>query len=145
MNAAKYEESTVACYLSVTNNLKPVGLKVTYLNKEKALQISEGESIVRFHDIHSIHFLTPGELNVCDPQHFKYQIKDGVTPDLKNKSRVDFNLTNIGGALPDITATLRIFEGNILNIKWTWASKSSTGKTPFEVPNEYISTEDKVL
>ena len=32
-----------------------------------------------------------------------------------------------------------------MNIKWTWTDASSTGKKPFEVPDEYISTNNKPL
>jgi len=32
--------------------------------------------------------------------------------------------------------------GNILNVKWTWKDKSSTGKRPYAVPDEYITTEN---
>ena len=34
-------------------------------------------------------------------------------------------------------------QGNILNIKWSWKGQSSTGKKPYVVPDEFISTESK--
>ena len=99
---------------------------------------------MRFSDIHSIHIAASGELNVCSGDHFRYRIVNNIQPDLNNKSRVDFDLVHVGGALPDITATLRIFEGNILNVKWTWKDKTAN-KRMFAVPDDYISTESKPL
>jgi hypothetical protein len=49
------------------------------------------------------------------------------------------------GILPPITVTLRALEGGIVNIKWTWTNSSSTGKRPYEVPDDFISTNNKVL
>jgi hypothetical protein len=67
-----------------------------------------------------------------------------VQPNLLGKNRVSIPLVHVGGALPDVTATLRILQGNILNVKWSWTD-ASANKRMFEVPDEYITTEKMPL
>lgn len=143
LNGESLKDNTVACYLSVSNKLQPVGLGLEYIESEKAFRVFAQDQAVRFHDIHSIHIATGGELNVCSPEHFRYGIKGGIAPDLKGKQSVSFELVHLAEALPSVIATLRILQGGILNIKWTWKDHSSTGKRPFEVPDEYITTNDR--
>jgi hypothetical protein len=72
--------------LSISDNLNPVGLNVDYLGEEKALVLSSTAKPIKFSDIHSIHFATGGELNICSGEHFKYRIDNDVVPDLTNKT-----------------------------------------------------------
>ena len=44
--------------------------------------------------------------------------------------------------LPDIKVTLRVIEGDFVNVKWTWKDEK---KKVFEVPNDYITTEGRTL
>ena len=78
LNAAPLQDSIAACYLSVKNNLKPVGLGIEYLGSDNVLKLSGLEKPVRFSDIHSIHIAASGELNVCSGDHFRYRIYNNI-------------------------------------------------------------------
>jgi len=139
LNAEKYVDYDIACYLKVTNQLKPVPLVARYESTEKSLHIFALKDKIRFSDIHSIHFGKSGELNVCSQEHFKYKVADGQDIDLVGKSNTALLLNHIAAVLPDIRVTLKIMLGGIVNIKWTWADNSTTGKVPFEVPQDYVT------
>ena len=55
-------------------------------------------------------------------------------------------LVHVPGTLPDINVTLRLLQNNIINVKWTWAKVNGSYpagvKVPFEVPDEFITTEN---
>jgi hypothetical protein len=82
---------------------------------------------------------------VCSPDHFRYTIRGGVVPELRKKSQVVMRLDPLNNKLPSVIATLSVLQGGILNLKWKWEANSVTGKVAFEVPDEYISTNDKPL
>jgi hypothetical protein len=63
-------------------------------------------------------------------------------PELRNKQQVFMDLVPLNNKLPPVTATLRIMQGGIINLKWTWTDASATGKKAYEVPDEFISTKD---
>jgi hypothetical protein len=85
LNAADLKDNSIVCYLSISNKLQPVGMTWEYIESENAYKIMAGDQPIRFHDVHSIHFAKDGELNVCSPDHFRYKIKEGVAPELRNK------------------------------------------------------------
>lgn len=91
----------------------------------------------------------PNEPSICNSQSFNYKLSDGVIPDLTSATNATFNLTHLAGTLPDITVNLRLLDGGIVNIKWTWAGDSDgtfppKGKrAPYEVPDEFVSTKNK--
>jgi|LauGreDrversion4_2_1035121.scaffolds.fasta_scaffold116213_3 hypothetical protein len=58
-----------------------------------------------------------------------------MTPILDGQSSVSVKLSHIGGVLPSITAKLSIYQGNVLNLKWTYTD----GKKMYKVPDEYIN------
>jgi hypothetical protein len=145
LNAEKLRHNSVACFFNGTAQLSPVGLFADYIEEEKALHITTGGKKVNFHNVHSIHFSEPGEFNMCSPEHFRYEIEGGLLPPLKNVSSIDIPLVHMAGVLKPITLTLRVLPGDIVNVKWTWTDYAAAGKRkPYAVPNEYISTEDKV-
>jgi hypothetical protein len=70
LNAESLNETSVACYPSISDKLKPVDLSIEYIGADRVLKISGSGAPVKLHDIHSIHLAADGELNVCDQKHF---------------------------------------------------------------------------
>ena len=126
-------------------NLKPQPLVVRWVDEENALRIfsDNGQTQVKFSDIHSIHFSNNNEFNICDKKHYQYKIENGVIPDLNGHNSVSIKLVHVGEVLPSITVKLMIYSGNVLNLKWTYTE--GVGKKMFKVPDEYINANNLML
>jgi len=61
-------------------------LNIEYLGEEKALLLTSLAKPIKFSEIHSIHFASDNELNICSGEHFKYRIDNETVPDLTNKT-----------------------------------------------------------
>jgi len=112
-----------------------------WIEEESALKIfNENGNLLRFSQVHSIHFGNDQEFNICDQKHYQYKTKNGKVPVLTNQTSVSIDLVHGPGFLPDVTVQLSIHRGNILNLGWTYRfDQSRTGKKMFKVPEEYVS------
>lgn len=125
----------------------PKKLTVKWVEEENALRIYSDNAIpvLKFSDIHSIHFSNKSEFNICDQSHYQYKIEDGQVPIIEGKNSVSMRLVHFGGVLPPINAKLSIYSGDILNLKWNYADGSPSGKKMYKVPNEYVNTDNLEL
>ena len=89
------------------------------------------------------------DINLCSPDTFHYKLVPGTFIDLTKTSRITLELVHVKGeseAQPNLMVTMRVMEGEILNVKWNY--KMVNGKLPkgksaiFEVPDEFITTND---
>jgi len=50
---------------------------------------------------------------------------------------------NVNTAHPDIDLTITVTESEMVNIKWNYAKKPATVKTPYEIPESIINIDMK--
>ena len=145
MNAADLADVNFACYFP-PNSLVPQALLPEYLKDQSALTIKSAGAALKFSDILNIYYgsSNKGDLNVCNPHSFDYNIVGGL-PVYAGLQSVTMNLTHMAGTLDNINLTIGFFDQGIVNIKWTWMNQTTDKRIPIEVPTSLIDTTPRDL
>lgn len=83
------------------------------------------------------------DLNLCMMKGYEYYIPETENLTLTlNSTNGSFILKHSQNVLPDLKVTIRMFDRELINVKWTWANDSTViGKRAhFEVPDEIANT-----
>ena len=100
VNGEDLKNVKYACYLD--HQLGIHAMDVAYLDTLKALRIApkQGETL-KYNSFQAIHFAGDGDVNMCDPLSYQYNIKDGQLPNL-TLSSATMELEHAAGTLPNI-------------------------------------------
>lgn len=80
------------------------------------------------------------DLNLCTQEDFAYQAYPGTTTDQLQYNNATFRLVHKGKILPDLSLSLKIFDEDVINVKWTWYDAQKGKRQHFEVPNILVNT-----
>lgn len=120
--------------------MKPHAMIKDFIKEHKAVTLTPDEGLLSFSEFHSIHFGGENDVNICDSTQFAYKVV-GELPDL-SASTATFELEPVSNPLPNIMMTMRVIEGGIVNIKWTWKGQPENKRVPVEVPEEIVATKN---
>lgn len=146
-DADDLEHVNFACVFD--HNMQSRDMRPRFIKEKRALRLSiEGPTPLKFSDIKNIYFgnSDKGDINFCDPLSYQYKIQGGRVPDLTGNSAT-FVLEHMADpkSLPNLQATIRFIDTDIINVKWTWQLDAQgnvpAGKrVPVEVPNDLLDT-----
>eukprot|EP00347_Sterkiella_histriomuscorum_P022543 403338093 len=136
-NAGDLSDTDFACVQDF--DMKITMLKApAYTDAGKVLILSPiDKSVLQFSQIRHIYWgNSKKDLNLCSSDTFKYKVK-GDLPKLDGR-QITFNVLPYSPALQELTVTLNIDSDYMFNIKWNYANKPDSYRTPFQVPNDIL-------
>lgn len=147
VNAETHANTDFACWISNDETVSAVDFK--YDAAKVSLTLTDPNGPIDLYKLRNLYYGNSAhDQNLCfgilghEKQYYK--VKGGGTPDLTGTAPLVIELeNNAPGGHPDLNLTLTVTEASIVNIRWNYADKPETVKTPYEVPTNIVNMDLK--
>jgi len=147
VNAETHANTDFACWISNDETVSAVDFK--YDATKLSLTLTDPNGPIDLYKLRNLYYGdSTHDQNLCygilghEKQYYK--VKDGGSPDLSGTAPLVIPLTNNQpGGHPDLDLTITVTEASIVNIRWNYADKPETVKTPYEVPTNIVNMDLK--
>jgi alpha-glucosidase (family GH31 glycosyl hydrolase) len=147
VNAEAHKSVDFACWVSnddVSHFMTPI-----YNTSTKALVLSDPTGPIDTFQLRDMYYGSAAtDQNLCPDTYGSdaqfYKIKNGTDYNLHTTAPVLLQLeNNRASAHPDLNLTITLTESNMINLRWNYASKPESVKTPYEIPSNIVDIDLK--